>query len=63
MLSRRMSDFIEIGQIVPRNGSSKSHRRSSKSFWLRIIGAPFFGVRPNKTKTTAPRDSRFSGIG
>jgi hypothetical protein len=28
-----------------------------------MIGAPFVGPRPNKTKTIAPRDSRFCGVG
>ena len=28
-----------------------------------MIVAPFFGVRPNKTKKTTQRDSRFCGVG
>jgi hypothetical protein len=28
-----------------------------------VIGVPFFGERPNKTKITTRRDSRFYGIG
>jgi hypothetical protein len=27
-----------------------------------MIGGPLVGPRPNQTKTTAPRDSRFCGV-
>jgi hypothetical protein len=62
-VSRRMSETIKIGPIAPRNGCSKYHRRSNKSFWVRTIVASPVLARRHKTKSTTQRDSRFCDVG